>query len=88
MTAIVKLTDRFTETRLDNEVVIMRIDTGEFFALAGTAVAIGRLPDRNLTRAELKPTLAGEHAADEAQLTRDVDEFLVALKEAGLIAGA
>ena len=51
-------------------------------------VAIWRLLDRNLTRAELQSTLAGEHAADEAQLTRDVDEFLVALKEAGLIAGA
>jgi hypothetical protein len=86
MSAITKLADRLAETALDDEIVVMRIDTGEFFALSGTAAAIWRLIDGHRDRSELEAAVASEFAVDAGQTNTDVKEFLVELKEAGLIA--
>ena len=45
MTALIKAAGRFTEADIDHEIVIMRLDNGEFFSLSGTAAAIWRLID-------------------------------------------
>ncbi len=86
MSALIKLSDRFTETRLDDEIVIMRLDNGEFFALSGTAAASWRLIDGTRDRTALLSALAAEYAADEAQITSDVDALLVRLRDTGLLA--
>jgi hypothetical protein len=86
MTAIAKLTDRFTETEVDDEIVIMRLDNGEFFALSGTAAAIWRLIDGERDRVALIEAIGVQFEADETQIAADVDEFVDRLKGTGLLA--
>ena len=83
--AINKLSDRFTEAAIDEEIVVMRLDNGEFFALSGTAAATWRLIDGKRDRQALLNALADEYSTDEKRIAPDVDEFLVRLTEAGLL---
>lgn len=85
---IKKQVDRFSETEIDDEVVVMRLDSGEFFSLAGTAAAIWRLIDGTRDRAALVEALAAEFEADEEVIAADVDDFLAGLTEQGLVAAA
>jgi len=84
MTVPVKRSDRFTETAIDDEIVVMRLDNGEFFALAGSAGAIWRLIDGDRNRAAIVGELEAIYGSD-GQLGDDVDDFLAKLREAGLI---
>jgi hypothetical protein len=86
MSGIAKLTDRFTETDVDDEIVIMRLDSGEFFALSGTGAAIWRLIDGKRNRGLLIAALAAEFKADGMDIAADVDEFIGRLKGIGLVA--
>jgi len=87
MTALAKLVENFTETDIDDEIVVMRLDNGEFFALSGTAAAAWRLIDGRRDRAALLAALAAEFAAEERQIAVDLDELLGRLKESKLIDG-
>ena len=84
MTRIIKRSDRFTETAIDDEIVVMRLDNGEFFALAESAAAIWRLIDGERDRAAILPELE-EFYGNDGRLSEDVDEFLAKLREADLI---
>ena len=86
MAAIVKQSGRFTETDIDDEIVVMRLDSGEFFSLAGTGAAIWRLIDGSRDRAGLVAALAAEYESDKDEIAADVDEFLAKLEEQGLVA--
>ena len=83
---ITKQVDRFTETDIDDEIVVMKLDSGDFFSLAGSAAAIWRLIDGSRDRAALIESLAEQFEADEAEIAADVDDFLANLKEQGLVA--
>jgi hypothetical protein len=85
MTAITKRLERLTEAEIDNEIVVMLIDKGEFFSLSGTALAIWRLIDGTRDRAALNHELASEFDAPKEQISTDVDEFLARLDRLGLI---
>ena len=85
MTALIKRADRFTETMIDDEIVVMRLDNGEFFALSQTAAAIWRLIDGTRDRASLLIALGEDFTVDEQKLSADVDEFLAQLRAAGLL---
>ena len=86
MNALAKRTERFAETEVDDEVVVMRLDNGDFFSLARTAAATWRLIDGTRNRAALVTALTTEFDGDEAEIAADVDEFLVKLREMGLLA--
>lgn len=79
---------RFSETRIDDEYVIMLLDTGEFLSLAGTAGAIWERIDGTRDRDALVADLTSDFAAPATQIAADVDEFLASLRESGLIAGS
>jgi pyrroloquinoline quinone biosynthesis protein D len=85
MAALTKRIGRFTETGVDDEIIVMRLDNGEFFALSGTAAAAWRLIDGKRDRAALVAQLAAEFAADESRIAADVDELLKRLKDSRLI---
>jgi hypothetical protein len=87
MAALTKRIGRFTETGVDDEIIVMRLDNGEFFALSGTAAATWRLIDGKRDRAALVARLAAEFAADENRIAADVDELLEQLRESRLIDG-
>ena len=86
MSLFAKQPDRFSETDLDDEIVVMRLDNGEFFSLAGTAAAVWRLIDGTRDREALVATLSGQFDGDPAEIAADVDEFLSSLRGMGLIA--
>ena len=85
MTVIAKLADRFTETEIDDEIVVMQLDTGDFFSLTGTGTAIWRLIDGTRDRQALVTDLCSEFGAAEDEVAADVDEFLAKLQGAGLL---
>ena len=86
MTAITKLTDRFTEADIDQEIVIMVLSTGEFFSLSGTAATIWRLIDGERNESDLVTATAKEFDASDSDIAADIQEFLAQLRETGLLA--
>ena len=88
MTApISKRTAAFSETAIDDEVVVMDLDRGDFFSLTGTAVSIWHKIDGTRSRSALIAELAQEYGRPVGEVTMDVDAFLAQLKSAGLIDG-
>jgi pyrroloquinoline quinone biosynthesis protein D len=86
MAALTKLTDRFVETDIDEEIIIMRLDNGELLTLAGPAASIWRLIDGARDRSAVLDALTAEFAAEEPAMASDLDEFLGQLRESGLLA--
>lgn len=83
--AISKRIGSFTEADVDDEVIVMRLDTGELFALAGTAAAIWRLIDGQRDREALRAALAEEYDAGSQEIGDDLDHLIEQLKDAGLV---
>jgi hypothetical protein len=86
MSALAKQPGRFSETDIDEEIVVMRLDNGEFFSLSGTAAATWRLIDGTRDREALLAALAEEFGGNASSMAADVDEFLGRLRELGLLA--
>lgn len=84
---LAKATDRFSETAIDDEIVVMNLESGDFFSLTGTAKSIWELIDGDRDRAALLRDLAKAFAASEEEIAGDVDAFLDQLGAAGLLAG-
>jgi pyrroloquinoline quinone biosynthesis protein D len=77
--------ERFTESNVDDEIVIMRIDNGEFFAIAGTGLEIWPLIDGSRDRDALLAALEDRYQAPPGTIAPDLDAFLTELADAGLI---
>ena len=82
---IVKDPARFVETVIDDEIVVMQLDSGDFFSLSGSARAIWLAIDG----ARDEPAICAELAASfpDAQrdeLAADVAGFVTRLRAAGL----
>lgn len=87
MSAITKAEGRYSETEIDEEVVVMNLESGEFFSLTGTARAIWQLIDGSRNRDGLLQDLARDFDAEPQVLAADLDPFLAGLAKAGLIVG-
>ena len=88
MRALAKQSGRFAETDIDEEIVVMRLDNGDFFSMSGTAAATWRLIDGTRDRDALLSALAEEFDGNASGIAADVDEFLGQLRDLGLIADA
>lgn len=88
MTIISKRTGHFTEADIDEEIVVMRLDNGEFYSLAGTAATTWRLIDGTRDRTALIDELAANYDCDKNEIAADLDDFLEALEGMGLIGTA
>lgn len=86
MTAIRKRVDRFTETDIDEEIVIMRLSNGEFFSLSETSASVWRLIDGRRDRQALIAALSEEFDSEPGQIASDVDDLLRQLQDAELLA--
>lgn len=86
MGSIRKLAENFTETEIDDEVIIMRLDNGELLSLADSAAVAWRLIDGDRDVEALVAELEAQFAAHEQEIARDVRDLLTQLKEAGLVA--
>jgi len=83
---LTKQVGRFSETAIDDEVVVMSLESGDFFSLTGTARAIWLLIDGTSDRAALLTKLALQYECEETEIAEDLDAFLDQLNEAGLLA--
>ncbi len=82
---ITKCKDQYSETAIDDEVVVMSLDSGTFFSLTGTARSIWELLDQHAERALLLAALAEEFGQDESAIAEEFDTFVASLSEAGLV---
>ncbi|HVR90148.1 MAG TPA: PqqD family protein [Novosphingobium sp.] len=86
MIALAKATGHFSETVIDAEVVVMSLDSGDFFSLTGTARDIWELIDGTHDRAAIVAALAGRNGVVREAIVGEIDAFLAQLAEAGLLA--
>lgn len=82
---LTKATQRFSETQIDDEIVVMSLDSGDFFSLSGTARAIWLLLDGTRDRAALIAGVAAQFGVAGELIAGEVDAFLTQLDRAGLI---
>ncbi len=80
-----KATDRFAETPLDDELVLMNIDTGSFHALKGTGFAIWQLIDVTRDEAAICAALLQSYAVDPQTCQAEVSRFIEQMVGAGFV---
>lgn len=86
MTGILnKCPDRFVETEIDDEIVVMDLESGNFFSLKDTALDIWRLVDGTRSPADIAAELANDYDIAESELADDVAAFLDKALTAGLL---
>lgn len=82
---IAKAADKFTETDIDDETVVMNIESGDFFSLTGTARAIWTLIDGKSGLATITANLASQYGTEPGEIAADVEAFIAQLEAGGLI---
>lgn len=80
-----KAEGRFSETTIDEEIVVMQLDTGVFFSLTGTARRIWELLDGTRDHATLLAELVEEYGTETQPIAADLEAFLDQLKQADLL---
>lgn len=85
LAAIRKRSHRLAETRVDEEIVVMQLDSGQFFSLSGTAADAWALIDGERNSTQIVDALANEYDGDRDQVGREVEAFLSRLEENGLL---
>ena len=83
---LAKRTEAFAETQIDDEVVVMLLESGEFLSITGTGCDIWTRIDGSCDRDQLVAALADEYDAGQSEIAADVDAFLAKLRDAGLLA--
>ena len=86
MSAPAKDPARFVEATIEDETVVMLLDSGDFFSLKDSALAIWGLIDGQRDRDAIVAELAATYDAPADALAADVDDFLARLRDAGLLA--
>lgn len=85
MVIITKNKNKFVETRIDNEVVLMNVDNGNFYALKSTGLAIWDIIETKSNRASVINALTLKFLVANDLCETDVDAFLSEMVEAGFV---
>jgi pyrroloquinoline quinone biosynthesis protein D len=85
MTILAKATAKFAETTIDDEVVLMNIDSGSFHALKGTGLAIWKLIDGERSTDAIMQELVARYTVKPEQCAAEVATFTAQLTKAGFI---
>jgi len=85
--ALTKIADRFVETAIDDETVVMDMDSAEFFSLNETAGAVWRAIDGERGRDQVVAAVAAEYGIDPTEIASDVDELIAQMVKAGFVRG-
>lgn len=86
--ALIKQTDRFAETSIDDETIIMDLGNAEFFSLNATAGSVWRAINGERDRDMVLELIAREYDAAPSDIADEVDQLLARLREAGFVDGA
>lgn len=85
MTAIRKCPAAFVETDIDDERILISLDSGEFFSLQGTGLAFWQAVDGMRDVAAIITALAAEYGVSAARITADCEGFLEQLRNFGFV---
>ena len=85
MTNLAKASEQFSETAIDEEIVVMSLATGDFFSLEGTARAAWELIDGQRDLAALAAALAQQFHTSAQIIGPDLEAFVAQLRTAGLL---
>jgi len=85
MTIPRKLSENFVETEVDGEVLIVDLEGGDLFSLAGTAGAIWHLIDGKRDLSGIVKALASDFDACSETIGRNCQQLLDDLVDAGLV---
>jgi len=85
-TSLVKQLNRFSETTVEGEVILLNLDDGAFFSLSGTAATIWPMIDGTRDREDLLAELGEVYDAPVPVIARELDAFLAQLSAAGFVA--
>ena len=80
-----KIADRYVETEIDDEVILLRLSDGDMFSLLGTSREIWKCIDGERSAAAIAAELAERHAAASEPVANDVARFVDDLRDAGLV---
>ncbi len=82
---LAKRPDAFTETLIEDEVVVMHLESGEFFSLTGSSAAIWRLIDGTRGSEAIVAELAAAYGEEPDRIAGDLAAFVAQLQAAGLV---
>lgn len=82
---IIKCEGSFVETEVDGEIVLMDLDSGLFYSLEDTGLAIWRAIDGTRTADDIAALMAREFGESIEVVSAHVNEFIKTLAEAGLV---
>ena len=77
---------RITHQTIDGETIIIDFDNGSYFSIDGVGAVIWEAVAQNATLNEIVALLTQRYAGDEADLFREVEQFLIELQRESLIA--
>jgi len=75
--------DKFLATDIDDEMILVHADTGAFFSLAGTGLAIWRALDHSNDPQAIVQSLLDSYDVEHDHCQRSVSQFTDRLVEAG-----
>jgi hypothetical protein len=78
-------TQEMLATELDQETVLMSIDEGAYYGMAGTARSIWQRLEKPLTFSALVDELVKEYEVTPETCAADLQEFLGAMERGGLL---
>lgn len=82
---LIKRTSNVLSNRLDNEIVMMSAENGEYYGLDPIATRIWELIEKPIAIIELVGQLTNEFDVKAEECSKDVLDFLQKLKEKNLI---
>jgi len=85
MTNVLRIVDDVVWTDLDDEVVILKLDTGIYFGLNRVGARIWTLIATGRRREEILQSIATQYNVSRDQVERDFDELISDLSNEGLI---
>lgn len=81
----VRAVDDQISTEIEDEMVVLQLDTGTYFGIDGVGPRVWELLQEPLTVGELEDELLNEYDISRDRLHQDVDELLCDLRDASLI---
>ena len=85
MNAPVKIDSAFIATELEDEIVLVGMDSGEFLSLEGTARAIWAAIDGSRTVSAITDLMESRFEGAKLDIAQQTQQFLEELREAGFI---
>lgn len=88
MAMIRKCIGDIIETDVDDETIVVQLQTGDMYSLGGIARTIWKILDREGEQGALVDRLTKDHDAERETIARDLADFCREMRSAGLISTA